>query len=166
MMMKKYILLLFFSLFVCSNMMAQLPKVYDETIDRMEQIDKAVAKAKAEHKYVMCQVGGNWCIWCLRFADFVNKDEELKKVVDDNYVFIHVNYVRNDKTATDTEAVMKRLGNCARFGFPVFVILDGEGRVVHIQDSSYLEEDKGYSKEKVMRYFQIWSPASVETLKY
>ena len=45
-----------------------LKKVYNENIDPMEQIDKALVKAKAEGKYVVCQVGGNWCPWCLRTA--------------------------------------------------------------------------------------------------
>ena len=36
-------------------------KVYDETIDPFEQIDQAVAKAKNENKFVVCQLGGNWC---------------------------------------------------------------------------------------------------------
>ena len=37
---------------------------------------------------------------------------------------------------------MKRLNNPARFGFPVFVVLDEKGTVLYIQDSSFLEEGK------------------------
>ena len=40
-----------------------LKKVYNEEINPIEQIDQAVAKAKAEGKFVVCQVGGNWCPW-------------------------------------------------------------------------------------------------------
>ena len=40
------------------NAQTALKKVYDENIDPMEQIDKALVKAKAEGKYVVCQVGG------------------------------------------------------------------------------------------------------------
>ena len=43
-------------------------KVYDESINPIEQIDQAVAKAKSEGKFVICQVGGNWCPWCLRIS--------------------------------------------------------------------------------------------------
>lgn len=41
----------------------RLKKVYDETINPMEQIDKALetVKAQTEKKYIICQVGGNWC---------------------------------------------------------------------------------------------------------
>lgn len=56
---------------------------------------------------------------------------------------------------------MRRLGNPQRFGFPVFVILDPNGNVVHIQDSSFLEEGQGYNKDKVLRFFNNWAPKAV-----
>ena len=42
-------------------------KVYNEDINPIEQIDQAIVKSKSEGKFVICQVGGNWCPWCLRF---------------------------------------------------------------------------------------------------
>ena len=142
-----------------------LKKVYDETINPLEQIDRALAKAKADGKYVVCQVGGNWCIWCLRFADFITNDTTISKVVSDNYEYIHVNYnprkSEGVEKAQQAAALMKRLDNCGRFGFPVFVILDDAGRVLHIQDSSFLEEGQGYSQEKVLRFFKNWTPKAV-----
>ena len=113
----------------------------------------------------MCQVGGNWCPWCLRFADFVEKDSVVNKTVNDNFEFIHVNYNprKSSTTATDNSAaLMHRLGNPARFGFPVFVVLDTNGKVLHIQDSSFLEEGKGYSEKRVLRFFNNWTPKAVE----
>lgn len=67
-------------------------KVYDEEINQLEQIEKAVAEAKASEKFVIAQVGGNWCPWCLRFADFITKDSEIAQTISDNFVYIHVNY--------------------------------------------------------------------------
>jgi hypothetical protein len=56
---------------------------------------------------------------------------------------------------------MKRLNNAGRFGFPVLVVLDEEGNIIHIQDSALLEEGQGYNKEKVLRFFQNWTPKAV-----
>ena len=141
-------------------------KVYDETINPMEQIDKAVAQAKAEGKFVVCQVGGNWCPWCLKFAAFIKEDAEIAKLIEDNFVYIHVNYNPRRKASEAEKAVtgkmLQRLGNPGRFGYPVFVVLDAKGRVLHIQDSSFLEEGNGYNKEKVLRFFQCWTPAAVK----
>ena len=143
-----------------------LKKVYDENINPIEQIDQAVLKAKTEGKFVICQVGGNWCPWCLRFADFITKDTTISNVIDESFVYIHVNYnprkSEGEEKVQLAKAMLKRLDNPARFGFPVFVVLDEEGRVIHTQDSSFLEEGQGYDKEKVLRFFKNWTPKAVK----
>ena len=143
-------------------------KVYNEDINPNEQIDQAVEKAKSESKFVICQVGGNWCPWCLRFAEFITNDSIISNVIDENFVYIHVNYnPRKSEGAEKTaqaKAMLERLNNPARFGFPVFVVLDEEGRVIHIQDSSFLEEGKGYNQEKVLRFFRNWTPEAVKVI--
>ena len=151
---------------VAVNAQTTLKKVYNEDINPIEQIDQAIVKAKAEDKHVVCQVGGNWCIWCLRFADFITKDTSISQFIDENFVYIHVNYnpkkSEGEAKAQQAAALMKRLNNCGRFGFPVFVVLDHEGNVIHIQDSSFLEEGEGYDKEKVMRFFKNWTPDAIK----
>ncbi len=148
-----------------ANAQTAQKKVYDENINPMEQIDHAIAKAKKEGKFVVCQVGGNWCPWCLRFADFIEKDETISQLIEDNYVYIHVNYnprkSGGEEKAQQAAEMLKRLDNPARFGFPVFVLLDEEGKVIHIQDSSFLEEGQGYDKEKVVRFLKNWTPQAV-----
>ena len=153
---------------VVSNIQAQkgLKKVYNETVNPIEQIDQAIVKAKTEGKFVICQVGGNWCPWCLRFADFITNDTTISKCINENFEYIHVNY-NPRKSGSELQqqqaaALMKRLDNCRRFGFPVFVVLNGEGTVIHVQDSSFLEEGQGYNQEKVLRFFRNWTPKAVE----
>ena len=137
-----------------------LKKVYNEEINPLEQIDQALEQARAEGKFVICQVGGNWCPWCLRFAEYITNDSTINALVEQNFVYIHVNY--HPRKATEwSAAMMKRLNNPARFGFPVFVVLDEHGKVLHIQDSSFLEEGKSYNQEKVLRFFKNWTPKAV-----
>ena len=139
--MKKILFTLLVTVLMTLPLQAQntptVKKVYDETIDPIEQIDHALAQAKAEGKFVIAQVGGNWCPWCLRFAAFMEADSAI------------------------SEILLKRLGNCGRFGYPVMVVLDPDGHVLHIQDSAYLEQDKSYSHDKVMSFFKHWTPAAV-----
>ena len=149
----KRILITFFALLSLTLVMAQAPKVYNEEIDPMMQIDDAVKTAKESGRLVICQVGGNWCPWCLRFAKFITDDEEIRQFVDEHYVYIHVNYPRQGAA----KPLLERLGNPGRFGYPVFVVLREDGSVLHIQDSSYLEEGQGYDKDKVMRFFKNWT---------
>jgi thioredoxin-related protein len=164
--MKKVLVVLLTILFsLSSNAQTGLKKVYNEDINPNEQIDQAVSKAKSEGKFVICQMGGNWCPWCLRFADFITNDTTISKVIRENFEYIHVNY--NPRKSQGTEkleqgkALMKRLNNAGRFGYPVLVVLDEEGRVIHIQDSGLLEEGKGYNQKKVLSFFKNWTPKVV-----
>ena len=168
--MRRSVLLGFIAMFlaISANAQTALKKVYNEDINPIEQIDQAIVKAKSEGKFVICQVGGNWCPWCLRFADFITKDATISKLVDENFVYIHVNYnprkSGDEKKKMQAAALMKRLNNCGRFGFPVFVVLDDAGKVIHIQDSSFLEEGQGYNQEKVLRFFNNWTPQAVKKI--
>lgn len=166
--MKKTILSLVFVFGVLSaGAQTKLKPVYDEARDPIAQIDSAlsVVRQSDTEKFVLCQVGGNWCPWCLLFADFAAKDADIAKAIDDNFVYLHVNYnPRKQRDAAQKAAVadlLSRLGRPERFGFPVFVVLNQRGEVLHIQDSGFLEEDKGYSKEKVLRFLKAWTPAAL-----
>ena len=140
---------------------APMEKVYDEEADAMAQIDQALEEARESGRFVICQVGGNWCPWCLRFAKFITDDEEIANVVKENFVYIHVNTSKANKN----KEALRRLGNPGRFGYPVLVILDDEGRVMHIQNSAYLEEGKSYNQKKVLQFFQNWTRQAIEELK-
>ena len=165
--MKRFFFVLLVTIFfTTSNAQTGLKKVYNEDINPLEQIDQTLVKAKSKGKFVICQVGGNWCPWCLRFAAFIANDSTISKVIEDNFEYIHVNYnpkkSGSEAQIQQAEALMKRLDNCGRFGFPVFVVLDEEGKVIHIQDSSFLEEGQGYNQEKVLRFFKGWTPNAVK----
>jgi len=136
---------------------AKLPKPYNAKADAERDIENLVAKAKKEKKNIMIQAGGNWCIWCLRFNQYVQTTPELKKLVDDNYLYYHLNYSPENKN----EKVFSKYGNPGdKFGYPVFIVLDGNGKMIHVQQSDVLEEGKGYSLEKVKEFFNTWTTKS------
>jgi len=132
---------------------AKLPKPYHPEANAELEIKNAVALAKKEHKNVLIQAGGNWCIWCLRFNNYVQETPELKKLVDDNYVYYHLNWSPENKN----EKIFTSYGNPGdKFGYPVFIILDENGKQIHTQDSAVLEEGSGYSLAKVKTFFNAW----------
>ena len=137
-------------------------KLYNPLADAKADIKAAVKTAAKEHKNVLLQIGGNWCIWCIRFNNTVTTDPELNKYMADNYVVLHVNYSPENKN----EEVLASLGYPQRFGFPVFIVLDDKGNRLHTQNSGYLEEGKGHSKAKVMEFFKSWSPAAIDPKTY
>ena len=134
---------------------AALPKPYNETENAEAKIAELIKKAKKEHKNVMIQAGGNWCIWCLRFNNFVQTTPELKTLVDKNYVYYHLNFSPKNKN----EKVFAKYGNPGeKYGYPVFIVLDKNGKQIHTQESGSLEEGKGYSLDKVKAFFEAWKP--------
>ena len=134
---------------------AKLPKPYNPKADAQADINKLVAKAKKEGKNIMIQAGGNWCIWCLRFNNFVQTTPELKELVDKNYLYYHLNFSPDNKN----EKVFAQYGNPGdKFGYPVFIVLDKNGKMIKVQQSDVFEDGKGYSLEKVKAFFNEWIP--------
>ncbi len=135
--------------------LAKLPKPYNDKENAEQKIKELVIQAKKENKNIMIQAGGNWCIWCLRFNQYVQDTPELKEIVDQNYLYYHLNYSPENKN----EKVFAQYNNPGeKFGYPVFVVLDQNGKMIHTQDSAVLEEGKGYSLEKVKAFFTKYAP--------
>ena len=133
-------------------------EIYNTSADAMADIKSAIALAKDTGKHVFVKVGGNWCGWCKMYAKFTKADEDIMRVMKNEYVFILVNWSTENKNPD----AMSYLGNPQRFGFPVFVIIDGDGNILHIQDSALLEEGKGYSKNHVIRFLSVWTADAVD----
>ncbi|MGS4344720.1 thioredoxin family protein [Myroides odoratus] len=132
-----------------------LSKPYNEEEDAQAALDQRIAQAKKEGKYVFVQAGGNWCIWCLRFNDFVQQTPELKQLVDQNFVYYHLNYSQKNKNKAVFNAYTPDARN---LGYPFFFVLDGDGNVTNIISSGELEEGKGYSLDKVKQMFLDQAP--------
>jgi hypothetical protein len=74
----------------------------------------------------------------------------------------HLNYSPDNLN----KPIFEKYGFAQRFGFPVFIILDGNGNRIHTQNSAYLEEGKGYNKQKVLDFLNSWTPASLDPANY
>jgi thioredoxin-related protein len=159
------IILFVISFFICGFIKAQstdTAHLYNPEADAAKDIAAAIKKAKAEHKFVLLQGGGNWCSWCKRFSITVANDARLDSIVNADFIVYHLNYSDENKN----EAVFAKYAYPQRFGFPVFIILDEKGNRLHTQNSAYLEEGKGYNKEKVAEFFEAWSPAALDPARY
>lgn len=139
------------------------PDLYNPAADAQKQIDDAVAKAKKENKHVFLQIGGNWCKWCLRFNKFTTGDAQVDSAFSAGYMVEHINFSKENKNLP----VMEKLSFPQRFGFPVFVILDGNGNRLHTQSSWYLEDGKeSYDKEKTLDFLSMWTTTALIPEQY
>ncbi|HKB44043.1 MAG TPA: thioredoxin family protein, partial [Chitinophagaceae bacterium] len=138
-------------------------KLYSPAENAEQEITVAVKKAKAEGRHVIIQVGGNWCIWCARFNDFISSDTKIDSIIKTGYIVYHLNYSKENYNAK----LLAKYGYPQRFGFPVFLVLDGEGKLIHTQSSWYLEDGKkSYDRDKTISFFNDWSPAALDPKQY
>lgn len=156
---------LFLFMLICSGSFSQDMKnfkLYKPGENAEKAIQAKLLQADAEGKHVFIQVGGNWCVWCARFHEFATRDRGVDSLLKKYYVVYHLNSSKEDRN----EKILARFGFPQRFGYPVFLILDGKGNLVHTQNSVYLEEGSGYSREKVMEFLNHWSPAALDPARY
>ena len=133
----------------------------------LTDLPKAEALAKAENNIVLLDfTGSDWCPWCLRFHAMANGAQPIDSLIKADYVYMMAN-VSQDKKKRDY-GLFREFGYPNRFGYPVFVILNGDGKVLHIQDSGVLEhcQVKGYDTAKVVTFLKMWSVKAVDPATY
>jgi thioredoxin-related protein len=161
--MKKIIVVAFCLIVTISNAQTEGNKLYNPKADATKDIAEAVKKAKAEHKYVLLQGGGNWCSWCIEFARFAKADPKIDSVINAGFVWYHLNYSKEN----ENKAVFAKYSYAQRFGFPVFIILNEKGERIHTQNSEYLEDGKkSYDQRKVQSFLEMWSPRALNPEMY
>ena len=162
--MKRILQVLFATLLLAFSIQAnaQKNKIYNPNLNGKKQLLEATTKARIENKQVFVMVGGNWCRWCIMFDKYIKKTPDLKQIMDDNYVWVHLNYSKENKNFDALEL----LDFPQRFGFPVFVILDKNGNRIHTQNSAYLEEGEGYGHDKVKDFLMQWTVKATDKAQY
>ena len=157
------IIAIVFLMMISVAAIAQKSTLYNPEANAKMDIENALKKAKAEHKFVLLQAGGNWCPWCIEFHRFCSSDKQIDSIINANFVWYHLNYSKENKN----EDLFKKYDYPQRFGFPVFIILNEKGERIHTQSSEYLEDGKkSYNKKKVISFLENWSPAALDPTKY
>ena len=132
---------------------ARLPKPYHPEDNAEQKINELINIAKEQKKNIILQAGGNWCIWCLRFNDFIQNNEEIRNVVNNNYLYYHLNWSPENKN----EKIFASYGDPGKvYGYPVLLVLNSEGKLIHTQETGVLEDGKGYSSDKVLQFLEKW----------
>lgn len=160
--MKRIIVSSFFILAAMILFAQEKPNAYNPNADAKSDLKNAIAKAKAENKHVLVQVGGNWCSWCIKFHKMATTDPKIDSLIKADYIYLLLNYSKENKNLD----VLKTYQNPQRFGFPVFLVIDGNGKLLHTQDSGFLELDKGYDPKKVSIFLKQWNFKALDPKNY
>lgn len=98
-----------------------------------DNLDEALAKAKAEDKLVyVCFSGSDWCGWCVKLEREVLSKSEFVKGVKNDFVLVYIDSPRNKSLlgehAKKNNKVLAKKYNIR--GYPTALILDGDGNIV------------------------------------
>ncbi len=130
-----------------------LPAKFDPTRDAAGDVAHAVALANARGKRVLVDVGGEWCSWCHILDRFIAANPDVRAIIDGNYVWIKVNFSKENRNVP----LLSRWPKIA--GYPHLFVLDAQGALIHSQDTGVLESGDGYDKRKVVNMLRRWAPS-------
>jgi thiol-disulfide isomerase/thioredoxin len=117
-----------------------LPLPYDEKADANRQVAAAKARAKAQKKKLLIDLGGNWCPDCRVFAGVLDLPE-VKAFVSRHYVVVTVDVGRMDKNLD----IPGHYGVDKVRGVPAVLIVDpntdkllNDGRLFALADARHM----------------------------
>ena len=132
-----------------------LPLPYDEAADAKTvdaRVDAALAKAKATHKLVLIDLGGNWCPDC-RILAAVMHLPEVQAFVDAHYVVVPVDIGRRNKNLQ----VAARFGMQKVAGVPSLLIIDRHGKVVDRGHIEALADARSMAPQALADWLAQWT---------
>lgn len=129
------------------------PTGYDPKRDPATDLKAAEAEAQQEHKHILLEVGGEWCIWCGYmdhfFADHADVDSYLKA----NYVLVKVNW----STENHNNAFLMQYADIN--SFPYLIVLDEHGKLLKAEKTGELEKGRSYDPDKMKDFLSKWKPS-------
>lgn len=147
---------------ISNGLMAQKKSLYNPAADAKQDIASIIAQTTENKKHVLIQIGGDWCSWCLKLDAFIQNNDSINAYMNANFVTYHLNYSRENKN----EELLAQYRFPQRFGFPVWVILDHTGNILHTQNSAYMEAGKSYNPSVVMEVLKHWAPGALDAGNY
>ena len=124
---------------------------FDPQRNPSADVKAAVKKATKNHKRILLDVGGEWCIWCHRLDKFIEENAEVRTYLNKNFIVIKVNVSEENKN----EKFLSQFSKVP--GYPHFFVLDTDGKFLHSQGTGELEKDKSYSAELILSFLKEWA---------
>jgi len=112
--------------------------------------DEGLAKAKKEKKHVMVHFYTNWCGWCKRMDKLTFDNEEIKKMLNGDFVAVKVNAESADKVKVEGKDMTLRqvAGMYSARAYPDTWFLKPTGEKIG--------ERKGYVEADEFQYILKW----------
>jgi thiol:disulfide interchange protein len=134
--------------------LAQGRVIYPDPAVAKTEIHQALERAKAQHKRVILDFGGNWCGDC-KVLDIYFHDPANKSLLEDNFELVDVNIGRYDAN----QDIADQYGIPLKRGVPALVILSPEGKVLLAQTHGEFESMRSLQSSDLTKFLNDWKPA-------
>jgi thioredoxin-related protein len=121
--------------------------------------EDALKKASAENKRVVVDVYTDWCGWCKKMDAEAYSNDEVKKLLEDNYVLVKLNAEGKDKlTYNGKKYTEEELSYYFEvFSFPTTIFLEPDGKVISFKYDNYpMKNIPGYVKTEEFKKLLIF----------
>jgi thioredoxin 1 len=133
--------------------LAQGRVIYPDPSVAKTQIHEALQRAKAEHKRVILDFGGNWCGDC-QVLDIYFHDPANKALLEQNFELVDINIGRYDAN----QDIAARYGIPLERGVPALVVLSSEGKVLLAQTNGEFESMRHLQSSDLTKFLNEWKP--------
>ena len=127
------------------------PQLYKANANAVQDIRQALAAAGKQHKNVLLDFGGNWCLDC-HVLDNAFHQPRIAPLLNNNYVLVHVDVGRYDKNLD----LAKQYHVDLEKGVPSLAVLDARGNVLYATRD--FERARVMSEEDVIQFLDKWKP--------
>ncbi|MCU1255496.1 MAG: thioredoxin family [Candidatus Angelobacter sp.] len=127
------------------------PQLYKANANATQDIRQALAAANKQHKNVLLDFGGNWCLDC-HVLDNAFHQPRIAPLLNSNYVLVHVDVGRYDKNLD----LAKKYHVDLEKGVPSLAVLDARGDVLYATRD--FERARVMSEEDVIQFLDKWKP--------
>ena len=122
---------------------------YDENADALENISMALKNAKLENKYVLLQMGGNWCPDCRTLGEYFSRPD-IKQWLDDRLILVSVDVGEWNRNLD----IVEEYGNPISEGIPALVLLNSNDEVMLATLAGELASARSMSKDDLIEWLQ------------
>lgn len=134
---------------------AQGRVIYPAPSVASQQIHDALTRAKAEHKRVILDFGGNWCGDC-QVLDIYFHDPANKPLLEANYELVEVNIGHMDVN----QQIAEQYGIPLKRGVPALAVLAPDGKVLYAQSHGEFETMRNLQSSDLTKFLNDWKPAA------
>jgi len=124
---------------------------YDPKRIAADDIQAAIKEAQRTHRRVLLEVGGEWCSWCHTLDRFFEAHPDLLLLRDKKFVTVKINFSEEN----ENKEVIAHYGMIP--GYPHLFVLESDGKLLHSQDTSPLENGKSYDLQRLTAFLNKWA---------